>query len=196
MAMEQRIFHGLFDPDKFAEILLVNFNRGNLIVQKFENNGNISVQIKTRDGRTSGGSTDLGIIFQPVEDGILVQIGQQAWAGIAASLGASAVAALLNPLNLLHRLDDIAQDFEYIQLNDEVWKVLESNAKALGSGYELSDKLKRAMCEYCQTTNPAGESGCIACGAPLGYLQPRTCRHCGFFLESNEKYCPNCKQQA
>ena len=194
MPMEQRIFHGQFTPDEFADSLLVNFNRGNLIVQKFENNGIISVQIKTRDGRTSGGSTALGIIIQPVEDGLLVQIGQQTWAGIAASLGASAVAALLNPINLLFRLDDIAQDFEYIQLTDEVWKVLESNAKALGSGYELSDRLKRVMCEYCQTANPAGEPSCIACGAPLGYLQPQTCRNCGFVLKEKATYCPNCKQ--
>jgi len=192
--MEQRLFHGQFTPDEFANCLLANFNRGNLIVQKFENNGNVSVQIKTRDGRTSGGTTALGIIFQPVADGILVQVGQQAWAGIAASLGASAVAALLNPINLLHRLDDIAQDFEYIQLNDEVWKVLESNAKAVGSGYEFSDRLKRVMCEYCQTANPAGEPACIACGAPLGYLQPQTCRYCGFVLAARAKYCPNCKK--
>jgi hypothetical protein len=192
--MEQRIFHGQFTPNEFADCLLVNFNQGNLIVQKFENNGIISVQIKTRDGRTSGGSTALGIILQPVEDGILVQVGQQTWAGIAASLGVSAVAALLNPFNLLHRLDDIAQDFEYIQLNDEVWKVLESNAKALGSGYELSERLKRVVCEYCQTANPAGEPACIACGAPLGYLQPQTCRHCGFVLTAKMTYCPNCKQ--
>lgn len=194
MVMEQRIFHGQFTPDEFADYLIVQFNRGNLVVQKLETNENVSVQIKTRDGRTSGGATAIGIIFQPVEDGVLVQVGQQAWAGIAASLGASAVAALLNPLNLLHRIDDIAQDFEYIQLTDEVWKVLESNAKALGSGYELSERLKRVVCEYCKTANPASEPSCIACGAPLGYVQPRTCPHCGFVLGNKANYCPNCKQ--
>jgi hypothetical protein len=194
MPMEQRIFHGQFSPDEFADCLLVQFNRGNLIVQKIANGDNVSVQIKTRDGRTSGGETALGILFQPVEDGILVQAGQQTWAGIAASLGASAVAALINPLNLLHRIDDIAQDFEYIQLNDEVWNALESNAKALGSGYDLSKNLRRVVCDYCQTTNATGDPSCIACGAPLGYSQPRTCSHCGFILENHEKYCPNCKK--
>ena len=193
MVMEQRIFHGRLMPDEFADCLLVHFNRGNLVVQKLVNGEIVSVQIKTRDGRTSGGETALGIIFQPVEDGILVQVGQQAWAGIAASLGASAVAALLNPLNLLHRIDDIAQDFEYIQLSDEVWRVLESNAKALGSGYELSERLKRVMCDYCQTANPVSEPSCIACGAPLGYNQPKTCSRCGFVLGKKDKYCPNCK---
>ena len=194
MVMEQRIFHGQFTPDEFADCLMVQFNRGNLVVQKLETNENVFVQIKTRDGRTSGGDTALGIIFQPVEDGVLVQVGQQAWAGIAASLGTSAGAALLNPLNLLHRIDDIAQDFEYIQLTDEVWKVLESNSKALGSGYELSERLKRVVCEYCKTANPAGEPSCIACGAPLGYVQPQTCPHCGFVLGNKAYYCPNCKQ--
>jgi hypothetical protein len=194
MVMEQRIFHGQFKPDEFADCLLVHFNRGNLIVQKLASGENVSVQIKTRDGRTSGGTTALGISFQPVEDGILVQVGQQTWAGIAASLGVSAAAALLNPLNLLHRLDDIAQDFEYIQLNSEVWNVLESNAKALGSGYALSDRLKRVICDYCQTQNTTNEASCIACGAPLGYHQPRTCPHCGFILENRVRFCPNCKQ--
>ncbi len=192
--MEQRIFHGKFTTEEFADSLLVHFNRGNLVVQKLLSGETVSVQIKTRDGRTSGGNTALGIILKPVEDGVLVQVGQQAWAGIAASLGVSAVAALLNPLNLLHRLDDIAQDFEYIQLNDEVWKVLESNARAMGSGYDLSDRLKRVMCDYCLTANPAGEASCIACGAPLGYLQPKTCPHCGYVLVKKEKICPNCKK--
>ncbi len=194
MPMEQRIFHGNFAPEEFADCLLANFNRGNLIVQKFENKGNISVQIKTREGRTSGGTTALGIDFHSVEDGILVQVGQQAWAGIAASLGVSAIAALLNPVNLLHRLDDVAQDFEYIQLVDEVWKILESKAKALGSGYELSERLKRILCEYCLCANPTGESACIACGAPLGYLQPKTCSHCGYVLAVKVSNCPNCRK--
>jgi hypothetical protein len=192
--MEQRIFHGEFSPEDLANALLVNFSRGNLQVHKLVNGNNLSVQIKTRDVRTSGGETALGVTFQTVEDGVLVQVGQQTWAGIAASLGVSALAALRNPLNLIHRIDDIAQDIEYIHLTEEVWKVLESNAKAIGSGYELSERLKRVMCDYCQTANPAGAPSCIACGAPLGHLQPITCKYCGYILKKNDRFCPNCKQ--
>lgn len=192
--MEQKVFHGQFKPEDLAQCLLVHFNRGNLEVQKIGGGDTMAVQIKTRVQRTSGGETALGVSFQTVEDGVIVQVGQQAWFGIAASLGVSALAALRNPLNLLHRLDDIAQDIEYVQLTDEVWRVLKSNAKALGSGYELSERLKRVTCEYCLTANPVGSPGCIACGAPMGRLQPFTCKNCGYLLSSREKICPNCRR--
>jgi hypothetical protein len=123
---------------------------------------------------------------------VAVQVGQQAWVAVAASLGFSALAALLNPWNLLGRLDDIAQDIESIQLKDEVWQTIDASARALGSGYELSDRLKRVVCEYCQVANPVGEAACIACGAPLGNAQPATCKNCGYVLSKTEKYCPNC----
>ncbi len=192
--MEQRIFHGKITPAELADNLIAHFNRGNLIVQKLENGKSVSVQIKTREGSTSGGDTALGIILQPVEDGILVQVGQQAWAGIFASLGSTALSALINPWSLFHRLDDIAQDYEYTQLNEEVWIVLESNAKALGSGYNLSVRQKRIRCDYCQITNPADEPSCIACGAPLRYHNERTCPYCGFILDNKDKFCPNCNR--
>ena len=85
------------------------------------------------------------------------------------------------------------QDIEYLQLQDEVLKVLQANAKALGSGYELSERLRRIMCEYCGVANPAGKPSCIACGAPLGRVQPSSCKNCGYIILHNEKYCPNCK---
>lgn len=190
--MEQKFFHGPFTPADLAECLLVHFNRGNLQVQKIGDGDDLAVQIKTRAFRTSGGETALGVYFRSVTDGVMVQVGQQAWFGVAASLGLSALAAFRNPLNLLHRLDDIAQDIEYVQLGDEVWRVLEANAKAIGSGYELSERLKRVTCEYCLTANPTGEPACIACGAPLGQLQPSTCRKCGYLLNNQDKFCPNC----
>jgi len=192
--MEQRFFHGDFSPDDLAACLLVYFNRGNLIVNKLGSEENVIVQIQTRENSLSGGQTALGITFQKVEDGIAVQVGQQAWIGIAASLGYSALAAIHNPLNLLHRIDDIAQDIESLQLANEVWKVLSANARALGSGFELSKRLHRIMCEYCQTANPAGAPSCLACGAPLGNAQPTTCKNCGYVVYKSEAICPNCKK--
>jgi RNA polymerase subunit RPABC4/transcription elongation factor Spt4 len=47
-------------------------------------------------------------------------------------------------------------------------------------------------CEYCGTANPVGEGACIACGAPLGKLQPNTCSNCGFVIQPGELTCPNC----
>jgi RNA polymerase subunit RPABC4/transcription elongation factor Spt4 len=99
-----------------------------------------------------------------------------------------------NPLNLLHRLDDIAQDLESMQLTDEAWKVLNANAQAMGSGYELSARLHRVACEYCLTANPVGAASCMACGAPLGNAQPATCKNCGYVILSSETICPNCRK--
>ncbi len=193
--MEQRIFHGDFSLDDLADCLLINFNRGNLEVNKFSADDSMIIQIKTRDDRASGGNTALTFIFQKVQDGVAVQASQQAWAGVAASLGFSALAAVRNPLNLLGRIDDIAQDIESLQLQDEAWKVLSANARVLGSGYELSARLHRVMCKYCQTANEAGAPSCIACGAPLGNAQPATCKNCGYVVLSTEAVCPNCRKR-
>ena len=193
--MEHKLFHGQFTPEDLAEYLQIHFNRGNLMVQKIQYEDGLGIQIKTRDFHTSGGDTALGVLFKQVEDGVSVQVGQQNWAGIAASIGYSALATFLNPVNLLGRLDDIAQDVEYLQLTDEVWKVLESGARALGSGFELSAKLRRISCEYCGAANPVGNATCTACGAPMGAQQPITCRHCGFIIPEKATVCPNCRNK-
>ncbi len=190
--METRIYHGKILPADLAQNLMAQFNRGNLMVQQIGEGDKIAVQIASRNQAASGGQTALSVTLQKVEDGVAVQVGQQAWMGVAASLGYSALAALINPWNLLGRLDDIAQDIESLQLSEEVWKVIDSCAKALGSGYELSDRLKRVACLYCGVANPVGEASCVACGAPLGYAQPSTCKNCGFVITSADKYCPNC----
>ena len=123
----------------------------------------------------------------------MVEIGQQAWLGVAASLGVSALSAIRNPLSLLGRLDDIAQDIENLQLSEKVWTIVAQAVKSLGASTELSDRLKRIVCEYCHAANPVGEASCIACGAPLGMTQPNTCGNCGFVVRKGDKTCPNCK---
>ncbi len=190
--METRIYHGKIMPADLAQNLMAQFNRGNLMVQQLGEGDKIAVQIASRDHAASGGQTALSITMQKVEDGIAVQVGQQTWFNVAASLGFSALVALMNPWNLLGRLDDIAQDIESLQLSEEVWKAIDSTARAMGSGYELSDRLKRVVCAYCGVANPVGAGSCVACGAPLGLVQPTTCRYCGFVVTGDDKYCPNC----
>ena len=102
------------------------------------------------------------------------------------------MATLMNPWNLLNRLDDIAQDVENIQLSERVWQVIDQAGRAIGTGYQLSERLSRLTCEYCGTAYKVGEAACIACGAPLGKLQPGTCPSCGFVIEPHEAKCPNC----
>jgi len=192
--MDQRIYHGNFTAQTLAGCLISFFDRGNLRVQVVGENPTVLVQIASAEHSSSGGKTALSILLQNVEDGVAVQVGQQNWLGVAASLGYTAISAFRNPFNLLGRIDDLAQDIENLQLSDEVWKVLEDNSRALGTGYELTNRLQRYKCEYCNVANPPGEPTCIACGAPLGNVQPSTCKNCGFILGKSEKVCPNCRQ--
>lgn len=190
--MNRRIYHGKITPQDIARSLVAYFHRGNLRVQQVGSGEKIAVQIATSQAPSSGGQTALSVNLQQVEDGVMIELGQQAWLGVAASLGMSALAALRNPMALLGRLDDIAQDVENLQLSDEVWRVVESSCQAAGANYELSERLRRTVCLYCSTANPIGEPNCVSCGAPLGELQPGTCRHCGFVLKKPERFCPNC----
>jgi len=190
--MERRIFHGNIKPNDVAHALMAEFNRGNMHAQILGNKDRMAVQIATRHGTLSGGHTALTINLQTVEDGILVEMGQQAWLGLAASLGHTAISALRNPFSLLGRLDDIAHDIESIQLSERTWRVIERAVATLKASYALSEKLARLSCEYCGSANPVGEASCLACGGPLGDAQPTTCLRCGFVVTLEERICPNC----
>lgn len=123
--------------------------------------------------------------------GLTIKLGKQAWLGLIASLGQSLL-YLRNPFNLLHRLDDIAQDIENLGLDDKIWEVIEDVAKTAGASHDLSEKLNRYVCEFCNTANPPGEGRCLACGAPLGDVQPITRQNCGFAANPGDAKCENC----
>ena len=192
--MEQKVFHGNLSSRDLAQALEAAFNRTNLFSKVVGAGKKMAVQISSRPNARSGGHTALTIHIQEVPEGVLVQLGKQNKMGIAASLGQTALAAARNPFNLLHRLDDLAQDIQNLQLDDDVWEVIAKAAHAAGASHELSEKLQRLACEYCLTANPVGEANCIACGAPLGKSQPRTCKSCGYVVTGNERSCPNCGQ--
>ena len=191
--MDRKFFHGNIKPVDIAHALIAEFNQGNLQAQTLGQGNNMIVQVNTNPGASSGGQTALTITIQTNQDGVTIEVGQQAWLGVAASLGVSALSALRNPFSLLGRLDDIAQDIENLQLTEKVWNVISQSVKSLGASTELSDRLKRLVCDFCHTANPVGEPACIACGAPLGMSQPITCRQCGFPVGKTDKNCPNCK---
>ena len=190
--MERRIFHGNIKPNDIAHALMAEFNRGNMHAQVLGDKDNMAVQIATRMGTPSGGHTALTINLQTVEDGIMVELGQQAWLGVAASLGHTALSALRNPFSLLGRLDDLAQDIESMQLNEKTWQVIDRTVATLKASYALSEKLARLACDYCGAANPLAEACCLSCGAPLGEAQPTTCPRCGFVVSRAETICPNC----
>lgn len=193
--MNQRIYHGNIDPVDMANALIGYYNRGSYRVQRVGDTNKMVVQIATHERTVSGGQTAMSVVIQRIEDGVAVQVGEQAWLGVAASLGISAISVLRNPLSLLNRLDDIAQDIESLQLSEEVWRVLDNLARTLGASQQISERLQRLTCPYCTTANPVGEPSCIACGAPLGEAQPLTCRRCGYVVYHSEAICPNCKSR-
>ncbi len=190
--MDQRIYHGKISPADVARSLMTHFHRGNLRVQQIGNGPKIAVQIASSERPSSGGQTALSILIQEIEDGVAIQVGKQNWFGVAASLGYTALAAMRNPLSLLSRIDDLAQDIENLKLTDEVWKIIETTTQSLNASHLLSERLRRIVCDYCNTPNPVGEPNCLACGAPLGNVQPSTCLNCGFVVSAFDKICPNC----
>ncbi|MGB4596038.1 MAG: zinc ribbon domain-containing protein [Anaerolineaceae bacterium] len=187
-----KIYHGDLTPSDLANDLVAQFNRGVYQVQKFGQPDRIAVQIATRRNRNSGGDTALTVTLDKVEDGVSVQTSKQLWFGLAASLGMSALSTLRNPLAILGRLDDIAQDVESLQLEDSVMEVIDYSARQHGSGHAISERLQKMICPFCTTPNPMGSSRCLACGAPLADVQPQTCLVCGFVTKSTESICPNC----
>jgi hypothetical protein len=190
--MDKRVFHGNITPTDVAQALISEFNQGNTQTQLLGESSNLTVQIASSQASRSGGKTALSVNLQQVEDGVMVQVGQQQWLGVAASLGQTAISALLNPLNLLGRLDDIAQDVSSLQFTEKIWQIVANVARTAGANQQLSERLTRLTCEFCGSANPVGESNCVACGAPLGKAQPKACTNCGYVLTHSEKFCPNC----
>lgn len=192
--MEQRIFHGNITPSDVANSLMAVFNQGNLRTQLLGAQDNLTVQIASSPFSRSGGKTALAVNIQKHEDGILVQVGEQQWLGVAASLSQSVLATVLNPINLLGRLDDIAQDISNLQMSEKIWQAVTNVVRVKGASLEISERLSRLTCDYCGSSNLVGESTCIMCGAPLGKLQPSNCMNCGYIIIGNETECPNCRQ--
>ena len=190
--MDRRFFHGILSPTDIAQALLAEFNHGNLRAQVIGKSDKLAVQIGTRPGSMSGGQTAITVTIQKVTDGIMVDIGQQGWLGVAASLGQTAFSVFRNPFNLIGRLDDLAQDIENLQLSENIWEVIARTAASAGASHQLSDRMSRLTCEFCGTANPHGEPSCMACGAPLGDAHPTSCDGCGFVISKDETVCPNC----
>ncbi len=188
---ETQIYHGDFNPSDIARDIISQFNRGNYQVQQIGRDPKIAVQIATRQFAQSGGQTALTITLHKVEDGVSVQVGNQAgWRGSQPRHHCPERSA--NPMTLLGRLDDLAQDIESLQLEEEVWQLIEGSARQHGVGKVLSERLNHYICPYCNTANEQGAGRCVACGAPLGDIQPQTCLKCGFVVRNIERECPNC----
>jgi len=191
-SMTQKVFHGNVTPDDLATALEGEFSRGDLRVTRSDGDDKAVVNIHTPQHRSSGGSTALSITIQKHEDGVLVNMGDQEWLGVMASLGQTALSALQNPWNLIGRLDDVAADVDSLKLPDKVWEAIERFMKTKSASTEISERLRTTTCPYCNAANPVGAAVCVQCGAPLGDVQPGTCGKCGFVNVKEAKFCANC----
>lgn len=191
--MDQRTFHGEITPSDFASAISAEFTRSNLGAKVFRSGKKLTVQISSPRNRSSGGPTAVSVQLIPVEDGVQIRLSEQKILGIAASLGQSALMTILRPTSILYRLDDIAQDISSLQLEKQIWEIIEKTADAHGASYEISERLRRISCEYCKSANPVGEAACLACGAPLGDVHPKACPNCGYVVEAGETRCPECE---
>ncbi|MGB7538981.1 MAG: zinc ribbon domain-containing protein [Anaerolineales bacterium] len=190
--MEKRTYHGNITPQDIGRALVAEFDQGNMQAQLIGGDERIVVQVASRTFRESGGHTAMTVVLEKIEDGVMVQLGDQQWFGVAASMGQTALAALRNPLTLLGRLDDLAQDITSIQLAESIWKSIQRTAEAAGAGYQISERLRRTECAYCGAAVPVGEPTCPACGGPMGTAQPKACAKCGFVPPASARVCPKC----
>lgn len=193
--MDTKTFHGKIRASDLSAALVNRFNHGNLTANHTKSGDQYIVQVASRRDSRSGGQTSLGITIQQFEDGVTVNLGEQSWMGIAASLGTSLLAVVRNPFNLIGRLDDIAQDIENLNLDDQIWLVISEIANTMGASHQLSERLRRTICEYCDTPNQVGAPRCFACGAPQGGSQPILCSNCGYVAAQDDSECNNCGEK-
>ena len=193
--IEARTFHGPVSADDFARALVAEFDGAQMRAKQLGRGDHRVVQITSIPGRRSGGSTAITIHITKIEDGVRVEVGEQEWIGVAASLGITALSFLVRPTSLVTRLDDLAVDINSLQLTTRIWEVIARTAENLGVSHQLSEKLRRLTCRYCLTANKVGAPHCEACGAPLGPDQPTSCQNCGYILFQDETACPQCGHQ-
>ncbi len=190
--MDQRTYHGSISCDELANALVASFDQGNRRAQRVGRGERLLVQIATRAWSGSGGQAALTVTINQVADGVMVSLGQHEWLGAAADLVQTGVMAFFNPIALIYRLGDIAQDVNSFSLPTQVWSVVDKYCRSVGAAMMLSEKLRTVVCDYCGVANNVGTGSCSACGAPLGAVQPRACPHCGNVVRNNSKFCDSC----
>ena len=190
--MDQRTYHGPISGDELANVLVASFDQGHLRAQRVGRGERVLVQVATREWQGSGGQAALTVTIARVADGVMVSLGQHEWLGAAADLVQAGVMALFNPMSLIYRIGDIAQDVSAFSLPTQVWTVVDKYCRDVGAALTLSERLRSVVCDYCGVANNVGSGTCSACGAPLGAAQPRGCPQCGNVLRNSSKFCDNC----
>ena len=164
--MQQFLLQNLSDPNDFLQALRFEFDTDAFDVSIQATAKNVyDVRIYSQNNRMRGSQTSIFIHVTQTERGLEVSISDQEWGQIAASLGTTVAATFFNPINIIHRLDDLAVDVQNMQLGERVENfVREYNERKAKAAEFIDDK---ALCKYCHTRNNPPGSHCISCGAPL-----------------------------
>ncbi len=192
--VEQRTYQGKIDPVDMAQALATQFEGGDTRAQWVRGErGRAILQVQGRRVDPDDPTVAVTLHITPTESGgAVISMSEQQWWGVAADLAKSGMLTLLNPWNLLGELDDIARNFQRIQLRDEIWQAVETYCRNLGSGGGVAPQAQHVICPYCGTPNPLGTLTCQSCHAPLTKAQPITCPRCGFVNEPHAGRCVNC----
>jgi len=192
-SVEQRAFHGKIDSEDMAKALVMQFSDDETRAHWVRGErGRAVIQVQSRKVDHDDPTAAVTLHITPSKSGVVVSMSEQQWLGVAADLAKSGMLALLNPLNLLGELDDIARNFRRIQLRDEIWKAVEAYCRGIGAGTGTAAQVQHLVCPYCGTPNPLGTLTCQACHAPLAEAQPIACGRCGFLNEPHAHHCVNC----
>jgi predicted RNA-binding Zn-ribbon protein involved in translation (DUF1610 family) len=190
--MEQRTYRGDIDPQGLATALVAQFNSGALKAQQVGQGDHILVQIASRDWGWGGPQTAISIGIARIEGGIEVSLGQQRWLGAVADLAQTGLMALVNPLSLIGRIDEVARSISELTLPQQVWEAVEHYCASVGASLGLRAEQTMVTCAYCGVANPIGAPKCSACGAPLGDVQPVACPRCGLLMSRQDEFCSRC----
>jgi len=172
---------------------VARFSHGDLKAQRVAGqDGHWMVQIATREWGWGAARSALSIGIAPVEEGIRVTVGEQRWLDVVASLAITGLGALINPISLLGRIDDIARDVGQLTLPDQVWDTVEHYCDSVGAKLGLAEKQLVVTCAYCGVGNPVGAGKCSACGGSLAGVQPVACPKCGFVVSQDARFCSRC----
>ncbi|MBN1954030.1 MAG: zinc ribbon domain-containing protein [Anaerolineae bacterium] len=190
--MEQRTYRGNIDSQELADALVTQFNGGDLKAQRVGQKDHVLVQIASRDWALGGPQTALTVGIARVEGGVDVSLGQERWLGAVADLAQTGLMALVNPISLIGRIDDIARSISGLTLPQKVWEAVEHYCNSVGASLGLATEQTMVTCPYCGVANPIGAPKCSACGAPLGDAQPVSCPRCGLLVSRDASYCGRC----
>jgi len=190
--MEQRIYRGEIHPQAMADALVLQFNKGDLMAQRIGTGDQVLVQIATRDWDWGGPQSALTLGISRVEGGVQVTMGQQRWLGAVADLAQTGLMALINPLSLITRIDDIVRSISGLTLPQQVWQAVEHYCESVGARPAGMIEEETVVCAYCGVGNPLDAAKCSACGAPLADARPVTCPHCGRRSAAGARFCSYC----